>query len=474
LENKQRNRLLLVLFAGVLMAALDIAIVGPALPTMRDYFGLDDRSITWLFTIYVLFHLIGTPLMAKLSDMWGRRAVYLADLILFAAGSLLVAVAPSFGLVLAGRAIQGFGSGGIFPVASAVIGDTFPPEKRGSALGLIGAVFGIAFIIGPVLGGLLLLAGWRWLFAINMPILIGLMIVAPPLLPNSRPAFRLPFDWTGMATLGIILGALTYGLNRLDTSNIWASLTSPQVWPLLVVAIVLLPAFVRLEQQAVDPVIHLRLFKSRQLRLASLLAIGGGLGESAVVFIPALAVAAFAVSKSNASFLLMPLVLALAVGAPTAGKLLDKKGSRVVILAGTSLLAVGMLGLGFFGHIWALFIAAIILIGLGLAALLGAPVRYIMLNEARPEDRTVAQGLIAILTGVGQLVSGALMGAIVTSTGGGITGYASAYGLIGATAIVMVLVSLGLKSRASELVTITQNSVTPVSTVENFGAGVTQ
>jgi MFS family permease len=133
-----------------------------------------------------------------------------------------------------------------------------------------------------------------------------------------------------------------------------------------------------------------------------------------------------------------------------------------------------MLGLGFFGHIWALFIAAIILIGLGLAALLGAPVRYIMLNEARPEDRTVAQGLIAILTGVGQLVSGALMGAIVTSTGGGITGYASAYGLIGATAIVMVLVSLGLKSRASELVTITQNSVTPVSTVENFGAGVTQ
>jgi EmrB/QacA subfamily drug resistance transporter len=457
-DNKQRNRLLLVLFIGVLMAALDIAIVGPALPTIRNYFNLDDRAATWLFTTYVLFHLVGTPLMAKLSDTYGRRAIYIADLLIFAGGSLMVALAPSYGILILGRGIQGFGSGGIFPVASAVIGDTFPPEKRGSALGLIGMVFGLAFIIGPIIGGVLLLFGWRWLFAINLPILIVVLIMAPPLLPNTRPDNRKPFDWLGMVSLTIILTALTFGFSQIDAANFWASLLTVRVGGPLALAVVLLPVFIWIEQQAQDPIIHLRLFKSRQLLLASLLAMGGGLGESAVVFIPALAIAAFAVSESTASFLLMPLVLALAVGAPTAGKLLDKRGSKLVIALGASLLALGMLGLGFFGSNWTAFIIATIFIGLGLSALLGAPIRYIMLTEARPEDRAVAQALIAIQTGVGQLISGASVGAIVASMGGGITGYSAAYGIVGSAAIIMAVISLGLKNRASELATMTQNS----------------
>ncbi len=458
MDNKQRNRLLLVLFIGVLMAALDIAIVGPALPTIRNYFNLDDRAATWLFTTYVLFHLVGTPLMAKLSDTYGRRAIYIADLLIFAGGSLMVALAPSYGILILGRGIQGFGSGGIFPVASAVIGDTFPPEKRGSALGLIGMVFGLAFIIGPIIGGVLLLFGWRWLFAINLPILIVVLIMAPPLLPNTRPDTHKPFDWLGMVSLTIILTALTFGFSQIDAANFWASLMTVQVGGPLALAVVLLPVFIWIEQQAQDPIIHLRLFKSRQLLLASLLAMGGGLGESAVVFIPALAIAAFAVSESTASFLLMPLVLALAVGAPTAGKLLDKRGSKLVIALGASLLALGMLGLGFFGSNWTAFIIATIFIGLGLSALLGAPIRYIMLTEARPEDRAVAQALIAIQTGVGQLISGASVGAIVASMGGGITGYSAAYGIVGSAAIIMAVISLGLKNRASELATMTQNS----------------
>jgi len=463
MENKTRNRLLLVLFIGVLMAALDIAIVGPALPTIRDYFGLDDRLATWLFTIYVLFHLIGTPLMAKLSDTFGRRSVYIADLLLFALGSVLVAVAPSYTILLIGRAIQGLGSGGIFPVASAVIGDTFPPEKRGSALGLIGAVFGLAFIIGPVIGGILLLFGWRWLFAINLPILVVVLIMAPPLLPTSRPETRYPFDWLGMLILGVILGALTYGLNHVDTADFRASLTSIQVWPFVTLAVILLPVFVLVEQKAADPIIHLRLFKSRQLTLASLLSMGAGVGESAVVFIPALAVATFAVSESTASFLLMPLVLALAVGAPLVGRLLDKAGSKLVIILGTTLLTAGMLALSLFSESWPLFFAATILIGLGLSALLGAPIRYIMLNEAPVEDRTVAQALITIFTGVGQLFSGASVGAIVASAGGGVAGYSAAYGIIGVVAILLLFLSTGLKSRAIEQATMAENKSVQVS-----------
>ncbi|MCB0025449.1 MAG: MFS transporter, partial [Caldilinea sp.] len=155
-----RNKVLWILFFGVLMAALDIAIVGPALPAIQQSFGVDERALPWVFNIYVLMNLIGTPLMAKLSDRYGRRLIYVIDIALFAAGSLTVMLAPAFSFVLIGRAIQGLGAGGIFPVASAVIGDTFPPEKRGSALGLIGAVFGLAFIVGPVIGGLLLMLSW--------------------------------------------------------------------------------------------------------------------------------------------------------------------------------------------------------------------------------------------------------------------------------------------------------------------------
>lgn len=463
MENRKRNRLLVVLFIGVLMAALDIAIVGPALPTIRDYFEVDDRAATWLFTIYVLFHLIGTPLMAKLSDLMGRRAIYIADLVLFAIGSVAVALAPTFSIVLVGRAIQGFGSGGIFPVASAVIGDTFPPEKRGSALGLIGMVFGLAFIIGPIIGGVLLLAGWRWLFAINLPILLLVMVLAPPLLPSTRPETRSPFDWLGMLLLAIILAALTYALNHLDTAHPSATLTDTQVWPFITLVIVLLPLFILVEQRAADPIIHLRLFRSRQLVLATLLSVGAGLSEAGVVFIPALAIESFGISKSNASFLLMPLVLALAIGAPVAGRFLDKAGSKLVVISGTTILTAGMFTLSLFASNWLLFITAGIIIGFGLAALLGAPIRYIMLNEARVRDRAVAQALITIFTSTGQLIGGATFGAIVASVGGGLAGYRSAFNLVGVVAIALVLVSLGLKNRSTELATMAEREAVQIS-----------
>ncbi|MEI2692284.1 MAG: MFS transporter [Anaerolineae bacterium] len=221
LDNRSRNRLLLVLFVGVLMGALDIAIVGPALPAIQTEFGVDDRALAWVFTVYVLANLVGTPLMAKLSDRAGRRSIYVLDVILFAAGSLVVALSPTFAVLLLGRAIQGLGAGGIFPVASAVIGDTFPVEKRGSALGLIGAVFGIAFLVGPILGGVILLAlNWHWLFLINLPIAAVLIVAALRLLPTTRPQQHLPFDWAGMIVLTALLTAMTYGMNQLDTANL--------------------------------------------------------------------------------------------------------------------------------------------------------------------------------------------------------------------------------------------------------------
>lgn len=458
MDDKTRNKVLVVLFLGVLMGALDIAIVAPALPSIQKFFGVGDRILAWTFTIYVLFNLISTPLMAKLSDTFGRRSIYVLDVALFALGSLVVALAPAnlFAVLLAGRALQGFGAGGIFPVASAVIGDTFPPEKRGGALGLIGAVFGLAFLVGPILGGVILsITSWQWLFIINLPIALVVIIMGWQLLPVTHPAISRPFDWTGMFVLGVMLASLAYGLNQIDTQNFFNSLASLSVWPFLVVGIILLFVFPAVEKKAADPILNLSLFKSRQTVIASMLSAGAGLGESGMVFIPALAVAAMPaiINEHNASYLLMPVVLAMAVGSPLVGRLLDKFGSKVMVFGGTLLLAIGMIMLSnsnLISMLWG-FIASAAVIGLGLASLLGAPMRYIMLNEASAADRTSAQGLITLFTSIGQLASSALIGAVAASMGGGVKGYGAAYMVIGIIAGVMVILTLGLKNRQQEL-----------------------
>ncbi len=459
-ETRRRNRLLGLLFTGVLMAALDIAIIGPALPAIRRAFGVDDRAAAWILSIYVLFNLIGTPLMAKLSDRFGRRAVYVADVSIFALGSLVVALSPAFWVLLVGRAVQGLGSGGIFPVASAVIGDVFPVERRGRALGLIGAVFGIAFLVGPILGGLLLMIGWPLLFLVNLPIAAVVIVASLRLLPSGGGAGR-AFDGAGMVLLTAVLASLAYGLNRVDASRFLESVATTSVWPFLVVAVVLAPLFWLVERRARDPVVRPALFGSRQVVLASGLALGAGLSESSIVFVPALLVSSFGVSASTAAFMLLPIVFAMAVGAPVSGRVLDRRGSRVVVVVGTALIGGGMLLVSFFPATLGLFYAAGLLIGIGLAALLGSSLRYVMLNEAPASERASAQGILTVFTSIGQLVGAALVGALVASHGGGSAGFSLAFLVVGAVMFALALLSLGLKGRQEELATVRGHEAGP-------------
>ena len=457
MEAKARNNILLVLFVGVLMGALDIAIVGPALPTIRKDFAVDDRAIAWVFAIYVLFNLISVPLMAKLSDMFGRRMIYILDVTLFAIGSLLVALSPAFWTILVGRAIQGLGAGGIFPVASAVIGDTFPPEKRGGALGLIGAVFGIAFLIGPILAGVMLaFLSWHWLFIVNLPIAVAVIFAALRLLPNNRAAQQKSFDVIGMLVLALGLAALSYGINQIDTKNL-SSILSMNVLPFLLAAILSMALFVYLEQRAANPIINMNLFRSRQVALVSIVSAGAGLAESSIAFVPALLVAAFSVTTSAASFMLLPAVLGMSVGSPTAGRMLDQYGSRVVLFVGTTLTAAGLFVIVLVNTGMVAFYIAAILVGLGLGILLGAPLRYVMLNETPPSERASAQGVLALNTSVGQLVGGALVGAMAASFGGGMNGYTTAFLAVGIVVAVMAVLTLALKNRTAELETAKQN-----------------
>lgn len=432
------------------MGALDVGIVGPALPAIRSSFEVSDRSIAWVFTIYVLFNLVGSAVMSKMSDRYGRKPVYLFDLALFALGSLLVAASPSMAPLLVGRAIQGSAAGGLWPVASAVVGESFPAEKRGSALGMLGAVYGIAFVIGPVLGGLLLQLSWRWLFIINLPFALVVLLFALRTLPSTKAAARRPFDLSGMILFGGMLAAFGFGVNRIDIAQGAATLLSFWVWPFVVAALIAVPFLARRERRASDPVLHPALFANRQIVIGAILALAAGFAEGAIVFVPAFTVAAFSVSPSTASFLMLPPVIAAAIGSPIWGRLLYRAGSRNVIAAGLALLVFGLLLAGFLGYHFAAYVIGGAAIGVGLAALLGAPIRYIMLGEAPPEHRTVAQGLISIATSVGQLVSGALVGAVAASFGGGITGYSISYRWLGALFVLFFLLSFLLKRKSAE------------------------
>ena len=459
LDNRSRNRLLLVLFVGVLMAALDIAITAPALPLIQAEYGVDARAISWVFTIYALANLVGTPFMAKLSDVFGRRSIYILDVLLFAAGSLIVAMSPSFAVLLLGRAVQGFGAGGIFPVASAVIGDTFPPEKRGGALGLVGAVFGVAFLIGPIIGGIILLTlNWHWLFLINLPIAALLIVGAMRLLPNTKPAVRRAFDWPGMAVILVLLTALAFGISQIDAAALGTSVQSPQVWGSLLLAFILMPVFWLIEKRAADPVLSPELFQSKQMALANVLSAGAGIAEAGISFVPAMLVLALGVTAEVSSFMLVPIVLVMAVGSPLAGQLLDRRGSRFVVTIGTALLTIGLFAVGLVSISALTFYLAAIPVGLGLSFLLGAPLRYIMLGEARLSQRAAAQGALALFTRVGYLVGAAMVGAVAASGDGGVAGWQRAFLILGIVSLALFFVTFALKKRPEELAAAQRNN----------------
>ncbi len=438
------RRLLGVLFLGTLLAALDIAIVGPALPALRETFALDERAVAWTFTAFVLANLTGLPVMASLADRIGRRTVYLADVALFAAGTVVVCLAPSFGVLLAGRVMQGLGASGIFPVASAVVGDVYPPQERGRALGLLGAVFGVAFLVGPIVGGVLLsVASWRWLFAISLPLAALVFVLSARALPNTRAQTPRPLDALGIGVLVLLLAALVVGLSGLDTAAVLASLARPVVWAPLALAAVLLPVFVQTERRAQAPLIRPSLMARRPVWIACALAVGAGLVEATFVFLSAYAVEAFGVTKSQGSYLLLPLVAGVTVGSPLAGRLLDRVGPRPVVTVAMVLVAAGLAtvavapGLG-------VHIAGTVALGVGLAGVLGSSLSYILLNEAQVEERTVAQGLSTLFISVGQLVGAAALGAAAVSGGTPAAGYRAGFLGVAVVAVVLIAIARGL------------------------------
>jgi MFS family permease len=442
LDPKQSRALLPLLFTGVLMGALDLAIVGPSLPAIQADFGMTTRQLSVLFNAYVLCQMIGTPVLAKLSDRLGPRLAYIVSIGLFAAGSLLLVMASDPAVLYYGRAIQGFGAGGIFPIAAAVIGNTLPPRERGPALGVLGTVFGLAFFIGPVMGGLLLPFGWHWLFLVNLPIAAVLIAGAIRLLPAKSATTKKPLDVAGIVALSLLLTALVFGLSSIDSKALAESVVSWRVAPALALVAILVPIFWRIEKRALDPIIRPGLLKSRPVVTASLIGTGIGAVQSAGSFYPALAVAAISVSQSTASWMLLPGVLGATIASPIAGRLINVIGTRTLVTVSLTMVVISVLTFGLAPISFATFIAASVTGSIGLGGVLGAPLRLLILDNSLPSERGAAQGLLSNFTSVGRLLGAAFVGSIAASAGGGAVGYQAAF--VGMAVVAAVMVALGL------------------------------
>ena len=294
IDTKTRNLILMLFLIGVFMGSLDTGIIGPVLPSIEQGFHLTSRESSWIFTLFVIFFMVGSPVMAKFSDFYGRKKIFILDVMLFGIGSFLIAFSPNIELIFLGRIIQGFGCGGIFPVGGAFIGDAFPLEERGKALGILGSVFGISAIGGPLVGAALIPFGWNWCFTINIPISIFLILFAYLILPDMEDSRKMKIDYPGIIILSLLSIFLAYGLNQIDSSNFLASLTSLNVAPFLIIFIILIPIFLKIENRAEESIVAINMLKNQEIRIACIETLAYGIIYSSVIFVPSLVICQWA------------------------------------------------------------------------------------------------------------------------------------------------------------------------------------
>ena len=430
LDTKTRNLILVLFLIGVFMGSLDTGIIGPVLPSIEQTLHLTSRESSWIFTLFVMAFMIGSPVMAKFSDFYGRRKIFILDVILFGIGSCLIAFSMNI--------------------------ESFPLEERGKALGILGSVFGISAIGGPLIGAALIPYGWNWCFTINIPIAIFIIIFAWHILPEVENERKLKIDYLGIITLSLISIFLSYGLNQIDSSNFINSLFSMKVLPFLIIFIILIPIFFKVEKRAEESLVAIHMLKNREIRIACIETLSYGIVYSSAIFIPSLVILSMGLNDQLASLMLIPILGANAIGAPILGKILDYVGSRKIMMVGTILLTIGLIAIAIYPSNFILFLIAGLLIGIGLITLIGAPLRYIVLTEAKPYERGPGQAIVNMLSSAGQLIGGALIGGVIASFSG-ILGYKLSLLLAAVVSFIAFLFTLRLKSRDEQIATMKAN-----------------
>jgi len=344
LPHPQRMRILGAVMVGIFLAALDQTVVGTALPRIvTDLKG--NELYTWVITAYLLTSTISGPLYGKISDLFGRRPVFLFGIAVFMIGSLLSGFSQSMPWLIVARGVQGLGAGALFPIALAVIGDIFSPSERGRYQGLFGAVFGLSILIGPAIGGLITdTIGWHWVFFINIPIGAAVFYVVFRTLPLYHLSVERPrIDYLGAALFTAALVPILLGLTN-KSSHDW---TDPMVGGLIVVGVVILVAFLWVESRAAEPIVPLNLFRHRSFTISISATFLAAIGFFAtVVFLPRWFQVVNHSSATESGYQILPLLGGLIFSSITSGQIVARTGRfRALIVFALLMMAIGLFGL---------------------------------------------------------------------------------------------------------------------------------
>jgi len=413
---------------SLLLAGLDQTIVSTAGPAIQRDLAMSPALYPWITTAYLVASTVMVPIYGKLSDTYGRRPVLLAAIGIFLFGSVLCGLSPSTPTLIAARAVQGLGAAGLFTSAFAVIADIFPPAVRGKYTGLVGAVFGVASVVGPLAGGFITdHFGWHWVFFVNVPVgAVAVWFVAArmPRLgghPGEKPRLDLAGAfWLVVAVVPLLL-ALSVGHGE-GTPNAAAApgWMSPGRLALFALSLVGALLFVRAERRAADPVVNLGLFRQRvvSLSIAATFVLGAGF-LSAVVFLPLFMVNVVGVSATRAGLTMTPLTLGMVAGSIVSGRVVTRLGRyKKLLLGATALLFAGFALMAFTiqptstqGELT----VKMVLLGLGMGPTLPL-YTLVVQNATRPEDIGVVTAASTFSRSLGQVFGVALVGSVFAAT----------------------------------------------------------
>ncbi|KQN41113.1 MULTISPECIES: MFS transporter [unclassified Frigoribacterium] len=409
----------LVLALGVAAFALLQSLVIPALPTIREALGTSQTNVTWVLTAYLLSASIFTPIMGRLGDMSGKKRVFVVALVALALGSLLAALAPSLGVMIVARVIQGVG-GGVLPLAFGIIRDEFPGEKVGGAVGLIAALSAIGAGFGIVLAGPIVSAlSYHWLFWFPMMMVVVAAVAALLLVPESSERSPGRINWGAATLMSGWLVALLLAVSQAPVRG-WISLP---VLGLLAAAVVIGVVWVVVEKRSPNPLIDMRMMGVRSVWTTNLVALLFGIAMYAMLgFLPTFlqtpssAGYGFGATVTLSGVMLLPNALMMFLVGLVAGRLAQRFGSRLVLVFGTVISLVGLLTLALaHTEVWEIVVAtALTGIGFGLAF---SSMSNIIVSAVPREQTGVASGMNANIRTIGGSLGAAVMASIVASGG---------------------------------------------------------